>query len=324
MARTDRMSSAHATTSSYTVLADSRTVASGPHTVLADDARPRVPAGVAHTERRRAARAGSARVTRTKRRLVATAGSTLLATALASTLAIVLAACGSASSGQTPAHASDSSATLSAHLSTPPSPSSLPAAVARARSHSRTPLAGDVAAAQTIYHGETQGPKLLEQLGRLARDPVLLSALARGDTTAAQAEADAQLYSTLNHTAHVTRIAVLRGSRVLVNATINANGVFVCAPGVRVLRLHGRALGTLLVSIQDVVGFVKLIHRLVHVQALVRGVDGLVRTSLPAAAQVALPASGRVTIASRAYLVRSFSEVGWGGEPLGVWVLVGV
>jgi hypothetical protein len=272
------MSSAHATTPSHTVLADSRSVA-------------------------------------------ARAGSTLVATALA----IVLAACGSASSGQAPARASDSSATLSAHLSAQPSPpSSLPAAVARARSHSRTPLEGDVAAAQTIYHGETQGPKLLEQLGRLARDPVLLSALARGDATAAQSEADAQLYSTLNHTAHVTRIAVLRGSRVLVNATINANGVFVCAPGFRVLRLHGRPLGTLLVSIQDVVGFVKLIHRLVHVQALVRGAGGLVRTSLPAAAQVALPASGRVTIASRSYLVRSFGEVGWGGEPLRVWVLVGV
>jgi hypothetical protein len=122
--------------------------------------------------------------------------------------------------------------------------------------------------AKTIYFGETQGAKLLEQLGRIARDPVLLSALARGDAAAAQAEADAQIYGALNHTAHVTRIAVLRSSRVLVNATINANGVFVCTPGLRVLRLHGRPLGTLLVSIQDVVGFVKLIHRLVHVQAL--------------------------------------------------------
>ncbi len=275
------------------------------HTVVAGDSRPRA--------LDRAARAPCKRAGR---------GSALLATPL---LAIALAACGSAPSGQTAAHSSaSSSATLSAHVSAQPPPSSLPAAVARARSHSRSRIEGDVSAAKTIYYGETQGPKLLEELGRIARDPLLLSALARGDAGAAQAEADAQLYSTLNHTAHVTRIAVLRGSRVLVNATINANGVFVCAPGDRVLSLHGRSLGTLLVSIQDVVGFVKLIHRLVHVQALVRGASGLVRTSLPAAAHVPLPASGRATIASRSYLVRSFREVGWGGEPLTVWVLEGV
>ena len=77
-------------------------------------------------------------------------------------------------------------------------------------------------------------------------------------------------------------------------------------------------------TIQDVTGFVKLMHRLVHVQALVRGASGRIRTSLPAATHVSLPASGRVTIASRSYLVRSFDEIGWGGEPLTVWVLEGV
>jgi hypothetical protein len=272
------------------------------HTVVAGDSRPRVLDRAARVRHKRAAEAGSA----------------LLA---ASLLAIALAACGSASSGQTAAHSSASaSATLSAHVSAQPPPSSLPAAVARARSHSRSRIEGDVNAAETIYYGETRGPKLLEELERIARDPLLLSALNRDDAGAAQAEADAQLNSTLNHTAHVTRISVLRGSHVLVNATVNADGVFVCTPGVRILRLHGRPLGTLLVSIQDVTGFVKLIHRLVHVQALVRGASGRVRTSLPAA-HVSLPASGRVTIASRSYLVRSFDELGWGGEPLTVWVL---
>jgi hypothetical protein len=280
----------------HTLLADS-------HPVLSGDSWPPVPEQAIRVRRGRGRGAGSSLLT-------------------ASLLAIALAACGSVSSGQTPSPSSaPSSATRSAHVSAQPPPSSLPAAVARARSHSRSRIEGDVNAARTIYYGETQGPRLLEQLGRLARDPLMLSALAKGDAPAAQAEADAQLYSTLNHTAHVTRIAVLRGSHALVNATINANGVFVCAPGVRVLRLHGRPLGTLLVSIQDVVGFVKLIHRLVHVQAVVRGASGLVRTSLPAAAHVSLPASGRVTIASRSYLAQSFSEVGWGGEPLTVWVL---
>ncbi len=273
------------------------------HTAVAGDSRTRTPE----------------QATRVRRGQAVAVGSALVAT---SALGIVLAACGSAQSGQAPAHASASSATLSAHTSTRPLPPS-PAAAARARGHRRSRIDATVASAQATYYGETKGPKLREELGRIARDPILLSALRRGDAAAAQAEADAQLNSPLNHTAHVTRITVIRGSRVLVNATVNADGVFVCAPGVRVLRSHGRPLGTLLVSIQDVTGFVKLVHRLTLAQALVRGGSGRERASLRAAAHVPLPASGRVTIAGRPYLVRSFSETGWGDEPLTVWVLEG-
>jgi hypothetical protein len=108
---------------------------------------------------------------------------------------------------------------------------------------------------------------------------------------------------------------------VLVNATVNSDGVYVVAPGTRILRLHGRLLGTLLVSIQDVTGFVKLVHDLTGAEVLVRGVSGHVRTSLSAATNVRLPASGQVAIAGRTYLVRSFVETGWGNEPLTVWIL---
>jgi hypothetical protein len=102
--------------------------------------------------------------------------------------------------------------------------------------------------------------------------------------------------------------------------------VFVVAPGRRALALHGRTLGTLLVSIQDVTGFVKLVHNLTGAGVLARGASGRVRTSLGAADHVRLPSSGRVTIAGRRYSVRSFHELAWGGEPLGrepltVWAL---
>jgi hypothetical protein len=159
------------------------------------------------------------------------------------------------------------------------------------------------------------------ELARIARDGILLTALAGGDIAGAQAEADAQLTSALNHYAHVTRIGVTRGSKVLVNATVNSDGVYVVAPRTRVLRVHGRVLGTLLVSLQDVTGFVKLVHRLTGAEVLVRGGSGHVRTSLPAAVGVRLPASGHVTIAGHRYLVRSFHETAWGGEPLTVWIL---
>ena len=138
----------------------------------------------------------------------------------------------------------------------------------------------------------------------------------------AQAEADAQLRSPANHFAHVTRISVVRGSRVLVNAIVNSDGVFVVAPGSRVLRLHGRFLGTLLVSIQDVTGYVKVVHDLTGADAVARGASGRVRTSRGGPTGVRLPPSGHVTIAGRRYSVRSFREIGWGNEPLMVWILL--
>jgi hypothetical protein len=187
----------------------------------------------------------------------------------------------------------------------------------------RSHIDGIVNAAKASYHNETKGAKLFQQLGRIARDGILLDALSRGDLAGAQAEADAQLRSPVNHLAHVTRISVIRGSRVLVNATVNSDGVFVVAPGTRILRSHGRLLGTLLVSIQDVTGFVKLVHDLTGAEVLVLGASGHVRTSLGAAARVRLPVSGQVTIAGRRYFVRSFREIGWGNEPLTVWILEG-
>jgi hypothetical protein len=182
-------------------------------------------------------------------------------------------------------------------------------------------IGASVRAAQQAYNRETKGFKLHRETDRIAGDPVLLGALARGDTAGAQAEARAQLLSPSNHFDHVTRISVTRGPRVLVNATLNSDGTFVDAPAMHDLALHGRSLGTLLVSIQDVTGFVKLVHRRTLAEIVARGSSGKVRTSLPAAAHIALPQSGSVSVAGRRYTVRSFHEVGWGGEALTVWVL---
>jgi hypothetical protein len=175
--------------------------------------------------------------------------------------------------------------------------------------------------AKSSYRSETKGRVLMQQLGRIARDGILLNALSRGDVAGAQAEADAQLRSPGNHFAHVTRISVIRESRVLVNATVNSDGVFVVAPGSRVLRSHGRRLGTLLVSIQDVTGYVKVVHDLTGADVIARGASGRVRTSVGAPHAARLPLSGHITIAGRGYSVRSFREVGWANEPLTVWIL---
>jgi hypothetical protein len=239
-------------------------------------------------------------------------------------LAVALSACGgSTRATQTTAGPVVSAATLSAHTATAPPATAAPAR----RRHRRTRLEEALLGAQETYHSETHGPKLHLELARIAHDRVLLEALSRGDVAGAQAEADAQLHAPVNHLAHVTRIGVDSGSRALVNATVNSDGVFVAAPAQRALRLHGRTLGTLLVSIQDITGMVKLVHRQTGADILARGAGGEVRTSLPVAVGARRPPAGPVQIGGVRYFVRSFGETAWGNEAapneaLTVWVLV--
>gem|GEM_PF-5984916 len=209
-----------------------------------------------------------------------------------------------------------SSLAATASVSTP---RSRPSPAARLATYS---VGRSAAIAAAIYSNESRGSKLYQQLGRIAADGTLLSDLRRGNLRGAYAEAEAQEHSVFNHFAHVTRVSVTRGSRVLFTATVNSNGAFVVAPASRVLRSHGRLLGTLLLSIQDVTGYVKLVHVYTGAEVLVRGSSGQVRTTLAAAVRVPLPTSGSATIAKSRYLVRAFRETGWGNERLTVWVLV--
>jgi hypothetical protein len=246
---------------------------------------------------------------------------TLLALALA--LALALCACGSihrVPDADARADALASARPAHAPVRTAAAPARLPLSAGEASA--RSGLAAAVLAAQRTYNRETKGSKLRQETARIAADAILLGALARGDLAGARAQAQARLLSPANHFAHVTRISVVHGARMLVNATLNSDGTYVVAPARRELALHGRRVGTLLVSIQDVTGFVKLVRRRTGAEVVARGGSGQVRASLPSAASARLPASGDVRIAGRNYLVRSFAELGWGGEPLTVWVLV--
>jgi hypothetical protein len=112
---------------------------------------------------------------------------------------------------------------------------------------------------------------------------------------------------------------IRKGSSVVVETGVP----FVVAPSKVTLRAsNGRSLGTLEVSIQDEIGFVRYMHRNYPVDVVVRGQGpGHVKTSLPAAANATLPSQGPATIAGRRYLVRSFRETAWNGEPVTIWIL---
>jgi hypothetical protein len=168
-------------------------------------------------------------------------------------------------------------------------------------------------AAKRRYITEARGAVIHADLRQIASDPVLLGALSAGNLNSALAEANRQLVR------HVVQIRVLRGSRVLVDA--NPTSFDVGGSGMELHARNGRNLGRLQITVQDVIGFIKLIHKLNAADVVVRGTHEQVRTSLPAAATLSLPRSGCTQIRGSRYVVNSFNETSFSGEPLTIWVL---
>jgi len=169
--------------------------------------------------------------------------------------------------------------------------------------------------ARARYALERDGVAVQFALGQIAADRALSDALRAGDLAAARAEAVRQVKG---HQ-HVTGIRVVRGSRVLVETNVYPFDVAGAHAPLR--DRHGVVVGTLEVTIQDVIGYIRLVHKLGASQVVVRGSRGEAKSSLPAALGVHLPATGCPTVAGRTYAVRSFGEVSFTGEPLTIWIL---
>ena len=168
--------------------------------------------------------------------------------------------------------------------------------------------------AKRIYRQEVRGDVGHAAVKRISRDRALLAALSRGNRAALRAAALRQLF---NPGKHVVRLSIVRRGQTLTNV----GGAFVVAPAR--LELHTRngvPLGMLDASMQDVIGYVKLVHRLTGAQIVVRGDPGHVESSF-ATPPATLPASGATTVGGHQYIVRSFKEVGYAREALNVWIL---
>jgi hypothetical protein len=188
---------------------------------------------------------------------------------------------------------------------------------APARSAAAAPIDRLTRIARMRYAIESHGATARAKLRRVGSDPLLRRALARGDLAAMRSYVRRQ-FTAVWYGWHVSRLRILRGSRVLVDVGVP----FVVAPSQMTLPGRGGPY-TLQVSIQDEIGFVKFTYRNDHVWAVVRGTrPGDVRTLLPAAAHAHLPARGTVRLAGRRYAVRSFPEMALGGEHVTVWILV--
>jgi hypothetical protein len=173
-------------------------------------------------------------------------------------------------------------------------------------------------AAKAQYAAEVHSAHTIQLLHRVGRDRTLLRLLASGRTKDARAYVHTE-FRNVWYGWHVSRVRIVRGGRVVAEEGVP----FVNAGPKATLRdAGGRAVGTVQVSIQDEIGFVRLMSREHPIQVVVRGSQGQVRTSLAAASSARLPSTGRATVGGQPYFVRSFHEQAWGGEPVTVWILM--
>jgi hypothetical protein len=150
--------------------------------------------------------------------------------------------------------------------------------------------------ARRIYSSERDGAPVRASLRRISHD----GAAMRGSRAALLRQLFRPGY-------HVVRLRVVRGGHVVGDV----GGRFVVA---------GPSEGGMTISIQDAIGYVKLVHRLTGQGVVVRGRSGHVAASSPALAKASLPPVGTATVAGRRYSVMSFAEPGFAGERLRVWI----
>jgi hypothetical protein len=111
--------------------------------------------------------------------------------------------------------------------------------------------------AQIIYSGE-RGPRALVQVRRAQSNRPLLRAVAARDPHATTLAIDKLL------TQHIVRIRVTVHGHLLADV----GGPYVIAPVSAPLRLHGRTIGTMTLSIQDDEGYKRLAQRLAGLEVL--------------------------------------------------------
>jgi hypothetical protein len=149
--------------------------------------------------------------------------------------------------------------------------------------------------AERIYAEELRGEETKLDAARARSYGPLLTALERGETAAVAAAVHALVYKP--HW-HIVRLRVLRGNRVLADV----GGPHVTAPVTGLLRAHGRTLGRYVISVQDDLGYVKLVTHFIGlpIEIYQRGapVMGTLR-----AAPAAPAGAAHVELAGRPYLV---------------------
>jgi hypothetical protein len=179
--------------------------------------------------------------------------------------------------------------------------------------------------AQLIYTGES-GASAHKQVRRVQRNQALLEAVADGEPEATRLAIGALL----NH--HIVRMRVSVAGQLL----SDVGGPYVLAPVTAPLRRAGQEIGSLVLSIQDDEGYLRLTRRLAGLDVLMYMSGGgsgegspaqpkLVKDSLgpgPGPALADVPASGGFSYEGRAYSVFTVHAKAFPTGPLTIRVLV--
>jgi hypothetical protein len=175
--------------------------------------------------------------------------------------------------------------------------------------------------AKLIYAGEI-GQAAQKQIRRVQSNKPLLEAVAHRDPEATRLAIDTLLHE------HVVRLRVLDASGQLLS---DVGGPYVLGPISAPLRLNGHTIGSLVLSIQDDEGYLRLTHRLAGLDVLMyMNLAGysqpqLVKDSLgpaPGPALASVPASGPFTYEGHSFRVFTVHAEAFPSGPLTIRVLV--
>ena len=145
----------------------------------------------------------------------------------------------------------------------------------------------------------------------MQHDPGLLSAVARRDPAATRIAIERLLHE------HVVRLRVSAGGRLL----SDVGGPYVLAPVSAPLRMGGRQIGSLVLSIQDDEGYKRLAERLAGLRVLMYMGAQLVKNSLGPTPGTP-PPSGSYRYQGRTYRVFTIHAQAFPSGPLRIVVLV--
>ena len=116
----------------------------------------------------------------------------------------------------------------------------------------------DSLAARRIYSTELHGTETRADIGHITHSAALLRALGESNDAAVRVAVHGLVYAPKWH---IVRLRVISAGRVI----SDIGGPYIIAPVTGALRLHGRVLGRYVMSVQDDVGYVKLVTRFIGV-----------------------------------------------------------
>ena len=155
------------------------------------------------------------------------------------------------------------------------------------------------AVAQRIYAAEEHSAETESDKRQIETYAPLLSAVESGEQAAIETAVHSLVYS---HT-HIVRLRVDRGSQLL----FDEGGPYILAPVSGTLRSRGETIGHFVFSVQDDLGYVKLVTRFLGVPLVLRGESGQV----PVEGQLSpgpgtIPDHGPVSYRGTSYQAYSF------------------